>query len=239
MNGAQDWRRHAGVDHRGVFSTYTLLTIVVNGSEDNGLHQAFYLNVSECVYCARSSAASIQMARNVAGSSGATATVCNLFINYSALMQELFVLSCVIRRVLQLRLVSSTSTVHTVSAMTGCRPSLTSAGLHPFSFPLHTIYSLREAKWCIQRHPLGVGQQRVSTNCIFLLLFFLSTADLEITRFKIRRQLLSPVCMRTDRSSREIAGTIERALFCVWLTFLCFIFFQVCVLLLDIIPALK
>lgn len=195
-----------------MFSTYTLLTTVVNGSENNGLHQAFCLNVSERVYCTHSSAASIQMARNVAGSSGAAATMCNLFINYSVLMQDLLASSCVARRVLQLRLVSSISTLQTVSATTGHRPSLTSAGLHPFSFPLHTIYSLREAKWCIQRHPLGVGQQRVSTNCIFLLLFFLSTADLEITRFKIRRQLLSPVCMRTDRSSCEIAGTIEKAL---------------------------
>lgn len=201
---------------------------MVNGSENNGLHQAFYLNVSVCVYCTRSSAASIQMARTVAGSSGAAATVCNLFIHYSVLMQDLSVSSCVIRRVLQLRLVSSTSTLHTVSAMTGRRPSLTSAGLHPFSFPLHTIYSLREAKWCIQRHPLGVGQQRVSTNCIFLLLLFLSTADLEITRFKIRRQLLSPVCMRTDRSSREIAGTIEKALFTCRSLF-CVLFFSKCV----------
>lgn len=139
-------------------------------------------------------------------------------------MQDLYVSSCVIHRVLQLRLVSSTSTLHTVSAMTGRRPSLTSAGRHPFSFPLHTIYSLREAKWCIQRHPLGVGQQRVSTNCISLLLLFLSTADLEITRFKIRRQLLSPVCMRTDRSSCEIAGTIEKALFVCGSLFCIFFF---------------
>lgn len=79
------------------------------------------------------------------------------------------------------------------------RPSLTSAGLHPFSFTLHTIYALWEAKWCVQRHPLGVGQQQVSQNCIFLLLFFLSTADLEITRFEIRRQLSSPCAQEQTR----------------------------------------
>lgn len=100
------------------------------------------------------------------------------------------------------------STLPAVSEMH--RPSLTSAGLHPFSFTLHTIYALWEAKWCVQRHPLGVGQQQVSQNCIFLLLFFLSTADLEITRFKIRRQLSSPLCTRTDPSSCEIAATNEK-----------------------------
>lgn len=45
------------------------------------------------------------MARNMAGSSDAAATVCNLFTNYSASMQELLVLSCVVHRVLQLQLV--------------------------------------------------------------------------------------------------------------------------------------
>lgn len=103
------------------------------------------------------------------------------------------------------------SALPAVSEMTVHRPSLTSAGLHPFSFTLHTIYALWEAKWRVQRHPLGVGQQQLSQNCIFLLLFFLSTADLEITRFKIRRQLSSPVCTRTDRSSCEIAPTNEKA----------------------------
>lgn len=107
----------------------------------------------------------------------------------------------------------------TVSAMTVHQPSLTSAGLHPFSFTLHTIYALREAKWCVQRHPVGVGQQQDSQKCISLLLFFLSTADLEITRFKIRRQLSSPMCTRTDRSFDEIDATIEKA-FSVWHSFI-------------------
>lgn len=84
MNGAEDCWWQAVVDHKGVFSTYTLLTRVVNGSENNGLHQAFYLNILESVYCARGSAASIQMSRNMAGSSGATTTVRNHFTNYSA-----------------------------------------------------------------------------------------------------------------------------------------------------------
>lgn len=139
MNYARDWRRHAGVDHRGVFSTYTLLTTVVNGSENNGLHQAFYLNVWECVYYTRSSAASIQMVRNMAGSSGAAATVCNLFTNYSASMQELLVLSCVVHRVLRLvfDIQPSARCVCHDGAMTVHRPSLTSAGLrYPSAYHL-------------------------------------------------------------------------------------------------------
>lgn len=105
MNGVEDCQRQAVLDHRGVFSTYTLLTTLVNGSENNGLHQAFYLNVWECVYCTGSSTASIQMSRNRAGSSGAPTTMCNHFTNDSALMQTLLVSSCVIRCVLQLQLV--------------------------------------------------------------------------------------------------------------------------------------
>lgn len=197
MNAAEDCSWQAALDHRGVFSTYTLLTTLVNGSENNGLHQAFYLNVWECVYCTGSSAGSIQMSRNPAGSGGAPTSVWNHFANYSAWIQTPLASSCVIRCVLQLQPVFFffcwfllVSTLPAVSEMH--RPSLTSAGLHPFSFTLHTIYALWEAKWCVQRHPLGVGQQQVSQNCIFLLLFFLSTADLEITRFKIRRQLSSP-----------------------------------------------
>lgn len=120
----------------------------------------------------------------------------------------------------------TSSPLRAVSAMTVHRPSLTSAALHPYSFSLNTIYPLREAKWCFQRHPLGVGQRQISTNCIFLLLFVLSTADLEITRFKIRRHLSSPVCMRTGWSSREIAGTTEKALFAHFIFVYC-LFLQV------------
>ena len=105
MNGVEDCRWQAVLDHSAVFSTYTLLTTMVNGSENNGLHQAFYLNVWECVYCTGSSAASIQMSRNTAGSREAPATVWNCFTNYSALMQTPLVSSCVIRCVSQLKLV--------------------------------------------------------------------------------------------------------------------------------------
>lgn len=181
------------LDHRGVFSTYTLLTTVVNGSENNGLHQVFYLNVWEFVYCAGSSTASIQMSRNMAGSSGAPTTVCNHFTNYSALMQTPLMSPCVIRCVLQLQLVFARqrSTYCVCHDCASAIPYLCRAA--PLQF--HSAYHLRPSgKWCVQRHPLGVGQQQVSQKCIFLLLFFLSTADLEITRFKIRRQLSSPVC---------------------------------------------
>lgn len=105
MNAVEDCWWQAVLDHRGVFSTYTLLTTVVNGSENNGLHQAFYLNVWKCVYCTGSSAASIQISGNMGGSSRALTTVCNHFSNYSALMQTPLVSVCVIRCVLQLQLV--------------------------------------------------------------------------------------------------------------------------------------
>lgn len=45
MNSVEDARGHGVVDHRSLFSTYTLLTTVVNGTENNSLHTAFHLNV--------------------------------------------------------------------------------------------------------------------------------------------------------------------------------------------------
>lgn len=45
MDSAEDARGHGVVDHRSLFSTYTLLTTVVNGSENNSLHKAFHLHV--------------------------------------------------------------------------------------------------------------------------------------------------------------------------------------------------
>lgn len=142
-----------------------------------------------CLLQAQQRCIHLQMLRNP----GPRQTVCNLFANYSdavhAMCHALCFCSC--------RLFLGSGGLRAVSALTADRPSLTSAGLRPFSFTLLAIYALREAKWCIQRHPLGGGQQRVSKNCILLLLFSLSTADLEITRFKIGRQSSSPMCMKT------------------------------------------
>lgn len=45
MNSMGDARGRGVVDHRNLFPTRTLLTTVLNGTENNSLHHDFHLNV--------------------------------------------------------------------------------------------------------------------------------------------------------------------------------------------------